>query len=143
MTGEVPYCAEYDGCDEQRCCYPGEELCRHVDGPPETRAHRRCPPMSQGLTRAEVEHIRQRHKDFAERYSPGPDWEPFNQTHRDRGALLAALLAAWDALEVLINSSEAYMRYHEDKFYADCQMRPTGVRPVIDAARAALPPSSQ
>ena len=22
------YCGEYDGCDEQRCSYPGEENCR-------------------------------------------------------------------------------------------------------------------
>ena len=53
---------------------------------------------SHGLTRADVERIKQRHIDFAARYSPGPDWQPASQMHDDIGALLAALLAAWDAL---------------------------------------------
>lgn len=35
--------------------------------------------------------VRARHDDFERRYSPGPDWEPFNQTHRDRGFLLDVL----------------------------------------------------
>ena len=35
-----------------------------------------------------MEAIRARHDDFAARYSPGPDWEPFNQTHQDRAYLL-------------------------------------------------------
>lgn len=34
---EAPYCAEYDGCDERFCAYPGEELCRDVAGAPEAR----------------------------------------------------------------------------------------------------------
>jgi len=33
------FCAEYDGCDEMHCCYPGEELCRYGN-----ETTRRLPP---------------------------------------------------------------------------------------------------
>ncbi len=36
-----------------------------------------------------VKEIRQRHADFVAQYSPGSDWEPYNQMSEDRGWLLA------------------------------------------------------
>jgi len=39
---------------------------------------------------AAVEEIRERVRKFKEQYSPGPDWEPFNQMYQDCATLLRA-----------------------------------------------------
>lgn len=62
------------------------------------------------LTPEAVAAIRARHEDFEARYSPGPDWEPFNQTHRDRGRLLAALEAAAARERALAETGWAVIR---------------------------------
>ena len=51
--------------------------------------------------------IRARHDDFTERYSPGPDWEPFNQTHQDRRYLLARVEALEGARRNIIAARES------------------------------------
>jgi len=51
---------------------------------------------ARALTAEERDRLRQtqeRHADFQDRYSPGPDWEPANQTHQDRAWLLALVNA--------------------------------------------------
>jgi hypothetical protein len=42
------------------------------------------------------------------------------------------------ALEELIYAAEAYQRYHDEKFYAGLEVKPTGLRPAIEKAREAL-----
>lgn len=43
-----------------------------------------------------------------------------------------------EALSGLTNAAAAYMRYHAEKFYADSDVKPTGLAPQIETARAVL-----
>jgi len=41
-------------------------------------------------------------------------------------------------LKALINSAEAYMKYHEEKFYSGMNVKLTGLWPAIERAKRAL-----
>jgi hypothetical protein len=59
---------------------------------------------------ARVREIQARHDDFTARYSPGPDWEPFNQTHQDRGYLLAARQQDAERIKAIADKWDARMK---------------------------------
>ena len=42
------------------------------------------------------------------------------------------------ALKALIIDAETYMDYHDEKFYADRQVKPSGLRPSIAKAKHVL-----
>lgn len=67
------------------------------------------------------------------------DWQaagprpPATHEQVDRLQTRVRLLEA--ALTKFVESAESYMKYHEEKFYYDLPVKPTGLWPAINTAR--------
>jgi hypothetical protein len=64
--------------------------------------------------------------------------EPAPDEAKANAHMIAAAPDMLAALLKLAEAAEAYMKYHADKFYSECEAQPTGLWPFIRTARAAI-----